>query len=217
MYGIKHRNSHERTDPGQWSSIGVDAAPTWKQPKQKTQPSQAQTHKRGAWFNALRRQSNPMHFLVECTWFDVRNLNHQLCCIFCFSQIWIRNGITYSSILLFLCLFLSYFTFANYFVLETIENDFFYFNILSSVYTIYGMTHKTEMKRNSNKGRLRMVALSETSPAIIVWLATPELVVLDYRQQLCSDLKEKWLWFRPNPWLPKALMHWFLVMQSSAL
>ena len=42
------------------------------------------------------------------------------------------------------------------------------------------MTHKTEMKRNSNKGRLRMVALSETFPAIIVWPATPELVQLDH-------------------------------------
>ena len=79
------------------------------------------------------------------------------------------------------------------------------------------MTEKSETKRNSNKGRLRMVALSETFPAIIVWPATSELVVLYHRQQLWSDLKKDWVWIRPNPWLPKALMHWFLVMQSSAL
>ena len=80
-----------------------------------------------------------------------------------------------------------------------------------------GMTEKSETKRNSNKGRLRMVALSETFPAINVWRATSELVVLDHRQQLCCDLKEEWLWIRPNLWLPKTLMHWFLGTQSSAL
>ena len=75
------------------------------------------------------------------------------------------------------------------------------------------MTQKSEMKRKMNKGRLRMVALSETFPAIIWACATwPR-----HRQQLCSDLKEDWVWIRPNPWLPKALMHWFLGTQSSAL
>ena len=54
----------------------------------------------------------------------------------------------------------------------------------------------------------------EQSPLQPIWVT---FWVSTGRQQLWSDLKEEWLWIRPNLWLPKTLMHWFLGTQSSAL
>ena len=110
----------------------------------KTQPSHAQTHKRGAWFNALRRQSNPMHFLVECTWFDVRNLNHQLCCIFCLSQIWTRNRMASFLRFFFFCVFSCHtLLLQNILYRRLLKMIFFYFNTLSSVYCVCYIWHGT--------------------------------------------------------------------------
>ena len=166
-----------------------------------------------------------MHFLDECTWFDVRNLNHQLCCIFCLSQIWTRKRMTSFLRFFFFCVFFWHTSLLQtIFELETFENEFFLLFLFCEVcivYTVYYIWHDTKVRdeTKNEQGSPPHGCSFWNVPCNYRVTSNPWACATwsRHRQQLCSDLKEGWLWIRPNPWLPKALMHWFLGTQSSAL